>query len=224
MVCKAILQLLFSKNFESERPNILGVADIDDSAKGLLYAKDKGIFTVRDYKELFKFKELELIIELTKDENLRKTIKKTKPPKVSLIDHFEAVSVWNLFQVEEKKAKLLKKLQNHKDDFEKTKEVFEEFSDHFEKIIAERSYYSQKTRKELVESEREMAQIIQGSTIPTFVINKDHIVTHWNKACEKLTGLSADEIVGTNKQWAPFRSGERPTMADVILDEMKVEV
>lgn len=223
MVCKAILQLLFSKNLASERPNILGVADIDDSAEGLQYAKDKGIYTVRDYKEFFKFKELDLIIELTKDENLRKTIKKTKPSRVRLIDHFEAVSVWNLFQVEEKKTKLLKKIQHHKNDFEKIKEVFEEFSDHFEKIIAERSNYSQKIRKELVESEREMAQIIQGSTIPTFVINKDHIVTHWNKACEKLTGLSADEIVGTNKQWAPFRSGERPTMADVILDEMKVE-
>ena len=223
MVCKAILQLLFSKNLEKEKPNILGVADIDDRAEGLQYAKDKGIFTTRDYKELFKFKELDLVIELTKDENLRETIKKTKPPKVTLIDHFEAVSVWNLFQIGEKKAKLLKKIQHHKNDFKKIKEVFEEFSDHFEKIIAERSSYSQNIRKELVKSEREMAQIIQGSTIPTFVINKGHKVTHWNRAMEKLTGLSANEIVGTNKQWAPFRSGERPTMADVILDEMKAE-
>ena len=81
----------------------------------------------------------------------------------------------------------------------------------------------QKIRKELVESERTTGEIIQGSTIPTFVINKEYIVTHWNKACEKLTGLFADEIVGTNKHWKPFRSGERSTMADVILDQMKVE-
>jgi len=223
MVCKEILQIIFSDNFKGQRPNILGVADIDDSAEGLKYARKKGIYTTDNYKELFELKDLDLIIEVTKNENLRETIKKTKPPGVSLIDHFEAVSVWNLFQIEEEKAKLLKKLQNNKDDFEKIKELFEEFSENFEKIIAERSYYSQKIRKELVESQRAMAQIIQGSTIPTFVINKDHIVTHWNKACEKLSGYSANEIVGTNKQWAPFRSGERPTMADVIVDNMKIE-
>ncbi|MBW2606621.1 MAG: PAS domain S-box protein [Deltaproteobacteria bacterium] len=223
MVCKAILQIIFSDNFKGQRPNILGVADKDDSAEGLRYAREKGIYTTNNYKELFEFKNLDLIMELTKDEKFRETIKKTKPPGVSLIDHFEAVSVWNFFQIEEAKTKFIRRLHNSKDDFEKIVALFKGYSDHFERIITERSNYSQKIRRELVESQRAMAQIIQGSTVPTFVINKDHIVTHWNKACEKLTGLSADEIVGTNKQWKPFRSGERPTMADVILDEMKVE-
>jgi len=74
--------------------------------------------------------------------------------------------------------------------------------------------------RELVERERALSQIIQGNTIPTFVIDKHHIVTHWNRAIEKLTGYKAKEIVGTNKQWLPFRSKERPLMADVIVDEM----
>ena len=223
MVCKSILQLLFSKNLQSQRPNILGVVDIDGNAECLKFAKEKGIYTTSDYKDLFKLKKLDLILELTKDENLRETIKKTKPSGVSYIDHFDAVLVWNFFQIKKEKAKFLKKLHNSRDDFEKIIEVFEQFSDHFENIITERSDYSKRIRKELVESEKTMSQIIQGSTIPTFVINKDHIITHWNKACEKLTEFSADEMVGTNKQWVPFRSGERPTMADVILDEMKVE-
>ena len=64
------------------------------------------------------------------------------------------------------------------------------------------------------------AQIIQGSTIPTFVINRDHVVTHWNRALEKMSGWSAGEVVGTNRQWAPFWDRERPTMADVILDQI----
>jgi len=223
MVCKAILQILFSKNFQNQRPNILGIADIDVNAECLEFAKEMGIYITSDYKELFKFKELDLIIELTKDENFRKTIKRTKPPGVSLIDHFEAMSVWNFYQIGEEKAKFLKKLQKNHGDFEKVKELFEQFSDKFEKIIIERSNYSQKIRKELAESERTTGEIIQGSTIPTFVINQDHIITHWNKALEKLTGLPSNEMVGTNKHWKPFRSGERPTMADVILDQMKVE-
>ncbi|MCP4694882.1 MAG: PAS domain-containing protein, partial [Desulfobacterales bacterium] len=75
---------------------------------------------------------------------------------------------------------------------------------------------------------RELAQIIQGSTIPTFVINKDHVTTHWNKALEKLTGYSAAEIVGTDKQWKAFRAKDhslrataRPLMADAILDQFE---
>jgi PAS domain S-box-containing protein len=223
MVCKSILQLLFSKNLQSQRPNILGVVDIDGNAECLKFAKEKGIYTTSDYTDLFKLKGLDLILELTKDENLRETIKRTKPSGVVLIDHFDAVRVWNFFQLEKEKTKYLKKLHNSRDDFEKIIKVFEKFSDHFGKIITERSNYSKKIRKELVESEKTMSQIVQGSTIPTFVINKDHIITHWNKACEKLTGFFTDEMVGTNRQWAPFRSGERPTMADVILDEMNVE-
>lgn len=30
-------------------------------------------------------------------------------------------------------------------------------------------------------SEEKLSQIIQGSSIPTFVIDKNHIITHWNK-------------------------------------------
>ena len=76
----------------------------------------------------------------------------------------------------------------------------------------------QYTRK-LEENQRALSQIIQGSTIPTFVLNRDHTITHWNQALEKLTGHPSSEMVGTNRQWAPFWDSERPAMADVILDQ-----
>ena len=40
-VCKAILKIVFGKNFPRNIP-ILGVADIHDQAEGLVYAKKKG--------------------------------------------------------------------------------------------------------------------------------------------------------------------------------------
>ena len=55
--------------------------------------------------------------------------------------------------------------------------------------------------------------------MPTFVIDKNHIVTHWNKAMERLSGISAEEILGTNRQWISFWETERPSMADLILDQ-----
>lgn len=75
----------------------------------------------------------------------------------------------------------------------------------------------------LPEVEKEKSQIIQGSMIPTFVINNKHLITHWNRACEELTGHKASDLVGTDRQWVPFRSAKRPTMADVIVGGMSEE-
>jgi PAS domain S-box-containing protein len=72
----------------------------------------------------------------------------------------------------------------------------------------------------LLESEKNLSQIVQGSSTPIFVIDKNHIVTYWNKACEKLTGISASEVIGTKKQWQAFYAEERPLMADFLVDEM----
>ena len=222
-VCKEILKIIFSGDFSDQRPKIIGVADIDDQAEGLRYARDMGIFTTRDYTQFYAAKDLDLIIELTKDDRLRETIKKTKPAKVRFIDHYEAMAVWDFLQIEEQSIKARKELQKNGGNRETTKKVFEQFSDHLARIVADRTTHLQNVETELVESERTMSQIIQGSTIPTFVINKDHIVTHWNKACEKLTGFSPDVIVGTNKHWVPFRSEARPIMVDIIVEQMKDE-
>ncbi len=73
-------------------------------------------------------------------------------------------------------------------------------------------------RKALQESERRLAQAVQGNSIPTFIIDDNHIITHWNKACESLTGFSSSEMLGTKKQWLAFYAEERPVMADFIVD------
>jgi PAS domain S-box-containing protein len=73
---------------------------------------------------------------------------------------------------------------------------------------------------ELRDNRQVMSQIINGSTIPTFVINQNHEITHWNKALERLTGFAGDLMIGTDQQWMPFYSQKRPSMADVILDQI----
>jgi hypothetical protein len=34
-----------------------------------------------------------------------------------------------------------------------------------------------------------------------------------------LTGVPAEEVVGTNRQWLPFYKNPRPVMADLIVDQ-----
>ncbi|MFH0784893.1 MAG: PAS domain S-box protein [Pseudomonadota bacterium] len=65
-----------------------------------------------------------------------------------------------------------------------------------------------------------LTQILNSSTVPTFVIDSNHILTHWNHACERLTGVAAKLIIGTSEQWRPFYPQARPTMADLIVDNM----
>ena len=87
-------------------------------------------------------------------------------------------------------------------------------------VITQRSNRYVEIERESIESAIALSQIIEGSTIPTFVINRDHVVTHWNTAMENLTGAKAATMVGTTRQSTPFWGAERPTMADVILDQI----
>ena len=64
-----------------------------------------------------------------------------------------------------------------------------------------------------------LSQILQGSNVPTFVLNQDRVITHWNQALERLTGYAGSRMVGTRRQWVPFWDSERPSMADLILDQ-----
>ena len=72
--------------------------------------------------------------------------------------------------------------------------------------------------KALAESQGFLGQIVDGSSVPTFVIDREHRITHWNRACEILTGVAAHKMVGTHDQWRTFYSSERPTLADLVLD------
>ena len=63
-----------------------------------------------------------------------------------------------------------------------------------------------------------LGQIIESFPIPIFVIDNDHVITHYNQAMENLSGISADEMIGSREPWRAFYGAARPTMADFILD------
>lgn len=55
-------------------------------------------------------------------------------------------------------------------------------------------------------------------TVPTFVIDINHEIIAWNKACELLTGIKSTEVIGTKDAWRGFYSSERPCLANVVLE------
>ena len=71
--------------------------------------------------------------------------------------------------------------------------------------------------EEIRRSERHLSQIVDGSSIATFVIDTQHRVTHWNQACTNLTGHSAQQMLGRQDFWQAFYADHRVTLADMVI-------
>lgn len=73
-------------------------------------------------------------------------------------------------------------------------------------------------------SEEKLKNILQGSPIPTFVIDTSHRITYWNRALEEYSGIRAEEIVGSDQHWRAFYDEQRPCMADLLIDERVTDI
>jgi formate hydrogenlyase transcriptional activator len=60
--------------------------------------------------------------------------------------------------------------------------------------------------------------VLQHLPVSAFVLNPRHQVVIWNQACEQLTGLKAERMIGTNQHWRGFYTDKRPCLADLLLD------
>lgn len=59
-------------------------------------------------------------------------------------------------------------------------------------------------------------RLMQHLVVPTFVIDPKRRVVIWNRACERLTGVAAAEVIGTSKHWQAFYETKRPCLADLV--------
>lgn len=59
-------------------------------------------------------------------------------------------------------------------------------------------------------------KLMEHLVVPTFVIDVNSRVLVWNKACERLTGVSAEAVVNTSEHWSAFYPERRPCLADLL--------
>jgi diguanylate cyclase (GGDEF)-like protein/PAS domain S-box-containing protein len=62
-------------------------------------------------------------------------------------------------------------------------------------------------------------QLMETLAIPVFVLDTTFRVMLWNRACERLTGVPAREIIGTRDHWRSFFEERRPTLADLLIED-----
>jgi two-component system, NtrC family, sensor kinase len=95
-----VLQKIAGDQRYKRRILILGVADPNPEAQGVILAQGLGIPTFTDYTPLLQEKP-DLILELTGDPQVRKRVIQQKDPHTQIIDHIKARLFWDLLRWEE---------------------------------------------------------------------------------------------------------------------------
>lgn len=72
-------------------------------------------------------------------------------------------------------------------------------------------------QEKIIEQKSLVEALLQNATVPLFVLDTHHHVISWNKACEQLTGVNKEKVIGSRKHWQAFYSHERPCLADMVL-------
>ena len=69
----------------------------------------------------------------------------------------------------------------------------------------------------IVDSKRYIDTIIERFPLPTFVIDREHRVIQWNRACQQMIGVPAEEIVGKSVH-ASLCVDDQGSLADIIIE------
>jgi len=98
--CQDVLAQLTKSNSSQRRLKIIGVADPDPVAPGLLAAQNLGIPVYHDCLAILA-EELDLILELTGNDAVREQLRLKKSATTQIIDHVQSRLFWELFKKEE---------------------------------------------------------------------------------------------------------------------------
>jgi diguanylate cyclase (GGDEF)-like protein/PAS domain S-box-containing protein len=80
-------------------------------------------------------------------------------------------------------------------------------------------------RPDTPERERVFAnKMLDMLAVPAFVLDAECRVILWNRACERLTGVAAAEVLGTREHWRSFYVSARPTLADLVIQNRTDEL
>jgi two-component system NtrC family sensor kinase len=95
-----VLQLITGDPKYKRRIKLVGVADPDSEAQGIILAQSLKIPTYQDFSVILK-KKPDLILELTGNTQVREQVIQQKDSQTQIIDHLKARLFWDLLRYEE---------------------------------------------------------------------------------------------------------------------------
>ncbi|RJX28319.1 MAG: PAS domain S-box protein [Desulfurivibrio sp.] len=99
--CKALMDMIFAEKLDQLHMNLIAVSDTNPEAVGYRYAQEHRIYTTTNYRDLYKLKVLNMIIELAGSDEIAEEISRSKPAHIRLMDHMAARLFWDVFKIEE---------------------------------------------------------------------------------------------------------------------------
>jgi len=99
--CKAIMDMIFTETLSQLRMKLIGVACTNPNAVGYRYAREKGLYTTLDYRDLYGLEDLNMIIEVTGRQEAANEISRTKPDRVRVMGNVAARLFWDIFRIQE---------------------------------------------------------------------------------------------------------------------------
>jgi len=193
-----IIDMISKGRLRQPKMHIVGVADTNPEAPAIKRSRELNIYATDDYHNLFTIPDLDLIIELTGKKALAQMIQREKPPHVQVMDHNMAQLFWEIVRLDEERLRAEKAAE--------------------EKLEKDKTQELRASQEEIQRQKRTAEGIIYGSPTPMFVVDKNHRIIYWNKACEELTGFSSEDMIGTDRHWEPFYTRKKPLLADVLID------
>ncbi len=109
--CRSLLEFILERGLVELPLDVRLVCDLQSNAAGIVYAAERGIATGSELGDVFRVPDLELIIELTGDEETADEIQQRCPPGVRVMDHDVARIFWDLIQVQQTLEKGQKQTQ-----------------------------------------------------------------------------------------------------------------
>jgi two-component system, NtrC family, sensor kinase len=108
--CLAIIDLAFSSFLKELKLEIIAIVDTDPDAPGVRRARELAIQTYTDINEALSVTGVELVIELTGDDEVLQSIHKILPAGMKLIDHTVARIFWDIANVQQERQLQLEEM------------------------------------------------------------------------------------------------------------------
>ena len=177
--CKSLITFLETHTLRHIQVNIVGVADSSEDAPGLVYARDKGIRTTKDFRDFFGLQDLHLLIEITGRDDLLDEIMKSKPRHLRVMGHLSARLFWEVIELQEEKVACERRLAH---------------SDRLSTIGRMFSYLAHEIRNPLVSIGGFATAILNAPELPSNLKPKAQIIVDEVKRLERVLKNMRDYV------------------------------
>lgn len=100
--CRNFLEFFQKLSFTSFHIEIAGICDTNSKAEGVMLAKEMGLYTTEDYRELLKIKGLDGVVDMTGERSLLTEIICSVPDKLAIFERGSAFLLKTLLELKQK--------------------------------------------------------------------------------------------------------------------------